>query len=337
MKIFFIVYEGWPGVATALKSIKKITDDSLKQCSTEIIYISEKLDYNILRKVQVESPDYIFLGGWDNNIKTIVQNVPRPQTRIGLIWCSPVTQIDLGGEIPRFLDVWQNVQNGLIKDLFVMIESDYHVLREANMNVSYLPLYMDEDQLSVVEPDLSIKEGQYLDCDLFCAPCSRKNILSQMIALSLFEGVKIHINYNPSPMSSLYIAASRIFASDRIMNHSWMNREQYLRTVAAMDFGCQITLSESFNYTAAEHMYFGVPVLMSVASPLSSAKEMKPLIIENHNDMLEIKSKIHEIMFSKKFRDEMSEICKEHVLRFNARSKTILIENLVEVFNKERN
>jgi len=293
MKIFLIVYEGWPGVATALKSIQKVIDTNINECSTEIIYITEQLNYNILRKIQLEEPDYIFLGGWDNNIKTIIQNVPRPKTRIGLIWCSPVTQIELGGEIPRFLDVWQNVQNGLIKNLFVMIESDYHVLREANINVSYLPLYMDVDHMASIEPDLSIKEGKYLDCDLFCAPCSRKNILSQMICLSLFSSVKIHINYNPSPVSSLYIAASRIFAGDRLMNHAWMDREKYLSIVAAMDFGCQITLSESFNYTAAEHMYFGVPILMSVASPLSASKEMEPLIIKNHNDMLEIKSKIN--------------------------------------------
>lgn len=330
MKITFSTFSYWPGVVSCLENIKKIIQEKYPQAN--IIsrnFDSPNLSFSTIKELKINPPDILFVGGWDNRIKTIVQNT-SPRTKVILMWCSPITQVELGGEMTRFFDVWNCLDTKQIDYLAIPLETDYESLKLLNDRTVYFPIYMDTKELD--ENKISEKEtNNKLIVDMFCAPCLRKNILTQMVALAHHKDkTLLRINYSPSSSnSSLYIdAAHRIVGNYE--NNEWLDRSLYLNKIQNSDFCMQVSLSESFNYVAAEHMYYGIPAILSDIIPYASDPRISGLVVENHQNIYEI-SRVIGRLCNEQFRLEMKESCHKAIVDYNNNSKEVLTESLEKI------
>ena len=117
------------------------------------------------------------------------------------------------------------------------------------------------------------------------------------------------------------------------MNHGWIgDKGTYLSIIKSMDFAMQVTLSESFNYTAAEHMVLEVPVILSEVIPFAKdSKEIAPIVIKRPEDISEINKAVGLMVSSESFRKEMGEASKIVFEKYNEKSKNLLTDNLSEI------
>lgn len=330
MKIVFSTFNFWPGVVTCLDSIKSVVQEQYPEANIVVRnFDTQNISFTSIKELKSDPPDYLFVGGWDSRIKTLVQNTLE-KTKVILMWCSPVTQIELSGETNRFFDVWNCLETGQIDFLAIPLETDYESLKILNKKVIYFPVYMDDQDLKLNKIE-NKKNNEKFIVDMFCAPCARKNILAQMIALSHHKDkAKLHINYKNSSNNSQYIdAASRILSN--FENFDWMNRQEYLKKIQESDFCMQVSLSESFNYVAAEHMYYGIPTILSKVVPYSSDSRISQLVVDDHQNIFEISRIIGKLCNDKEFYIKMSKNCREVIVEFSKKNKSILENNIKNV------
>jgi len=332
MKAYFLIVEGWPGVATALRSVQKILKSQYPDIVIENIgFESGKLSFGTIRKLKQDPADILFLGGWDNNVKLLVHNAVNPETKIVLLWCSPIVQTDLGGEISRFMEVLDFVKSGYIDSLGILLDLDYEFLKGLSPSIKFMPIWMDTEELDGIKL-IDLEDG-YLHTDIFCAPCPRKNIFLQMLALLKYkEKIKLHVNYIPSPNTIEYINFGNKYFNDNFVNHLWMNRKVYLSHVKSMDIGLQVTLSESYNYTAGEHLFLGTPILLSKSTPISRnlSKDLDILLVDDYTNLSEVSRKIKNISAIED-KKELSELCSDSIMSYNLRQKEILLQNIINI------
>lgn len=319
-KILLITKSGWPGVVNYFRNVKREIDNNYSNIDCEYLELNHHSSShsNVIRRLKTEKIDSIMFGGWDATIKLLVLN-SSPDSKKILKWCSPVTQTELGGELNYFSEAMTFMSNGKLNNIALGLETDVDCLEKLHGSFTHLPIFMETNELdSVVQDDSCRKEG--LNCDMFCAPNLRKNILAQFFALSSNPKVTLHINYGSNANVSYPAIAANVLG--KVVNHGWIPRQKYLSTIKSMDFAMQVTLSESFNYAAAEHMYMGVPVICSEALPFArDTKEIKDIVIRRPEDLSEIRNSINKICEDDIFRKEMGEASKEVFIKYNNKSK----------------
>jgi hypothetical protein len=327
MKIQFSTFKHWPGVVSCLNNIKSIILERYPEAQIRVRnFDGPNISFSTIKELKFDPPDFLFVGGWDNRIKSIVQNTSK-STKTVLMWCSPITQIELGGEMSRFFDVWNCLETGILSYLGIPLETDCESLKLLNKKIVYLPIYLDTKELDLCR----IKKDETNDCitDLFCAPCPRKNLLSQIVALSHHD-IKLHLNYQQSLGNSSYFeAVNRLIKKSQ--NFDWLNREDYLKKIQVSDFGMQVSLSESFDYVAAEHMYYGIPTVLSKVIPYSSYDEISPLVVSDHQNVYEISKIVKKLVENKNFREEMGEKSKEVIKNHIENNKNILLDSVQKI------
>lgn len=330
--ILFVTRSGWPGVVNDLKNIKLLIDSSFENVSCEFMEISnaQNVNLNVIRRVKTNPPDFMVIGGWDSVIKNIILNTSS-KTTVLLKWCSPITQIELGGEMGLFAEVLQFSKTDKIDYVGFSLMSDVEVLQKNNNKIVHTPVFLDTSKLDNVQPNLSARR-KGINCDIFCAPNPRKNILAQLFALASFKDeIVTHINYGMNT-NGLYAAMAGNILNN-LVNHGWSaDRGAYLSLLKAMDFGLQVTLSEGLNYTAAEHMHMGVPIICSAALPfVRDVKELKDITIQRPEDLREIEAAIKKLTKDEGYRKEMGQICKNVFTKHNNIAKISLKDTLERI------
>ena len=311
----------WPGVDTYLRAIESIVKMTFPGCKTEFFYVpANGFDAGLISKLKNDPPDINFVGGWDVGIRNIIINVNREKTRTFLAWCSPLSQTDLGMEIPLFLDVANFLKLNMLNYVSVTLKSDYEVLKNIHEGFVHSPICADFHELDKEKRQNIIKE-EGLNCDIFCAPNSRKNIFMQIMALSAFEDIQVNFNYQKSE----YIeTAKRHLKKYKI--HPWLKRYEYLEAIQKMDFGMQVSLSEGYNLATAEHMYYGIPVICSELFPyIKGNPKMDKLSVKDPTDCSEIRDKIEWITsLEKSEREAIGRDCHDVIVAFNKNNENIM-------------
>ncbi len=326
----FVTKDYWPGVVCCFNNMISVILEMFPDAHVDKFYLGkEGVGVDLLKKIKKNPPDFLFIGGWDNQMKMVVLNASQ-QTKVILKWCSPITQIELGGEMPQFAEIWHFSKTDKIHHVGFGLESDVKTLNCVNDKVVLLPVYMDTSYLDHVKA-IDINHDR-VNCDIFCAVNPRKNILAQVLALSNFnDEINLHINYSNNAHNIYPMIIGNIITN--LKNHGWIgDREKYLSLIKSMDFAMQVTLSESLNYTAAEHACFSIPVILSEAIPFAqNAKEIEKIIIKRPEDLEEIKKATELLVRNPEFRKEMGEASKLVFERYNKKSKEILQNNLLEI------
>lgn len=156
-----------------------------------------------------------------------------------------------------------------------------------DMKCLYLPnIYYSENS-----PDSHNYKHPGINIGCFGAIRPMKNQLSQAIAAILFANphgrMNFHINaYRVEQRGEEVLKNLReLFAAcpqHRLVEHQWMNHDDFISIVKTMDMGMQVSLTESFNIVAADFASNNVPI---VGSPeiewMSSMFQANPCSIDS--------------------------------------------------------
>lgn len=130
---------------------------------------------------------------------------------------------------------------------------------------------------NVYQPDYAAEEAEkcgddILDIGCFGAIRPFKNQLMQAMAAMAFGNevgrrIRFHINSDRTEQTGESVLKNlrALFAGTKhiLAEHPWMNHKDFLKLVSGMDFGMQVSLSETFNIVAADFVYSKVPVVSS--------------------------------------------------------------------------
>jgi hypothetical protein len=146
---------------------------------------------------------------------------------------------------------------------------------EINDRVIYMPNFYPQDYTT--KPFDLCKE--YLDISCFGAIRPLKNQLLQALcavqfADSIGKKLRFHINAGRIEMKGEPILNNLkgMFQhladkGHELVSHQWAPRDEFLTICAQMDIGMQVSISETFNIVAADHISRGVPVVGSSEIP----------------------------------------------------------------------
>lgn len=335
MEVVLATHEFWPGVFSCLQNMAEVIREKIPGSEVTFFKISQKgISFEVIKKLKTDCPDFLIIGGWDNQIRTISQNVNKQKTKIILMWCSPSCQIDLGGEIPRFIELLENINSNMIDYIAIPCENDYRILSKISDRFLYFPIYMNFDDLENNRIEKPLKGNGILDVDMFCGPCPRKNIFAQILSILPFrDKIRLNLNYKKSTAGEPYVNTLSSF-SFNVNNYDWLSREDYLKILQSMDVGMQVSISESFNYVAAEHIYYKIPILCSSALPYMKSKELSPITIFSQENISEINTKFNNLINDISMQKEIMEVANKELIAFNKDNKEILASSILEVVGK---
>lgn len=113
---------------------------------------------------------------------------------------------------------------------------------------------------------------------------SRKNLFTVLAALEhLSDDFVVHINVSEKVYKE---QIEGIFDTSQIINHGWLEDEDYYALIKQCDFGVQLSVAESYDYVAAEHMLLGTPIICSHSVPAISIQDLQVSNHENSGELL---------------------------------------------------
>lgn len=142
------------------------------------------------------------------------------------------------------------------------------------MDTAYLPNIYTDSLIpgKVLTPPPSKPYCDYLDIGCFGAIRPLKNQLAQAMAAIIFAGSKnhllrFHINSTRVEQNSDPILRNLInlFAGGphQLVQHPWLPHDQFITALRGMDYGMQVSFSETFNIVAADFVYNEIPFVGS--------------------------------------------------------------------------
>ena len=265
----------------------------------------------------------IFGGGWLGDYEKINKIAVTNGIKTGLLFCSPFGQADLCGEGKILMKTFDMVGLGHINYLFTGDLAFAEVLKKfmGNNRVHWLPQTLNTHSFKLItKPNNKI--------GLFCSPNPNKNILNQLVAVSLVEDH--HLVTNALTDKFRRLANEFNINYDR---YDWLSDVDYQKIISSVGVGLQMSWSEAFDYVAAEMSLQGIPVVTGSTiywnlPELKVVDSDNPLMIKKALDFC--LSKLGDKAFHKKVRDN---ILKELDVR---RKITIELLNKVLGYDKVR-
>lgn len=314
-----LTYKGWNGVEAALNTIIQTFGVGEIKFLDEGHLNIEKYFY----KLNIFKYKTIIIGGYGDAVNALIEKMP-PTTKIISLWCSNILQSELTRETHAMSQMIKYLANGKIFSLAFIDFNSYQTLKSLlpKLNVSYLPVFSVPTQPSV-KINLP-QETSNFNIDVFCTPDGRKNIINQLFILSQISTV--HTNYEIEPYK-LFVKTI-----PNVINYGRMLKENLTNYSASMDLCSQVSLNESYNYVAADHMFLGVPVLSSMFVPaimeIDDNLIKKYLIIQDPTSMEEMRNKVNFLKNNPSLLKELGCRCKEGVAIMSKKRKQVLIKNL---------
>jgi len=142
---------------------------------------------------------------------------------------------------------------------------------QPNFKVLYLPTYYSVDNHNTLRSNKNDK----FNVGCFGAIRPFKNHLTQAVAAIKYAHthnkiLKFHINTNRvEDMGWGILENLRGLFSNlditryRLVEHGWLNHDDFLKLVSTMDIGLQVSFTETFNIVAADFVSQGIPIVVS--------------------------------------------------------------------------
>lgn len=154
-------------------------------------------------------------------------------------------------------------------DISAILEAAYGY-DVAQDKLLYLPNYYKIK--TEFSPRLPIED--VIDVGCFCAIRPLKNQVIQAVAAIEYAqkyslGLRFHINAarieGGNPVLKTLRSLFNGINSDQfqLIEHPWLNHDDFLQLVAQMDIGLQVTFTETFNIVTADFVASGVPIIVS--------------------------------------------------------------------------
>ena len=240
----------------------------------------------------------IFGGGWIGDYEKINKIAITNGIKTGLLFCSPFGQADLCNENHILMKVCDMVSLRHINYLFtgdIAVAEVFKRLLGAD-RVNWLPQTLNIHNFKFInKPSNTI--------GLFCNANVNKNILNQLVAVSLVKNHYLITN----ALTDNY----RRLANELNINYDrydWLSDIDYQKLISSVGVGLQVSWSEAFDYVAAEMSLQGIPVVTGNTiywnlPELKVVDSDNPLMIKNALDFCY--GKITTKAFRKKVRDNI--------------------------------
>lgn len=143
------------------------------------------------------------------------------------------------------------------------------------LGTSLYPVYAPNIYQPTSEAPFSVQKPErnpFIDIGCFGAIRPLKNQLIQAMAAicladKLGKVLRFHINVARIEAHglSVYKNLKALFAGSRhqLMTHGWLDHPDFLKLVAFMDLGMQVSFSETFDIVAADFVYSNIPIVGS--------------------------------------------------------------------------
>lgn len=148
-------------------------------------------------------------------------------------------------------------------------ESAKELTYALNVGVLYIPnIYSEQSKIKAKK-----QKDKFLDIGCFGAIRPLKNTLIQATAAIRYgnkfnKKIRFHINANRTEQQGDQVLKNlrALFEHNthhELIEHPWLTHDDFLILVSQMDLGMQVSLSETFNITAADFVYMNRPVVVS--------------------------------------------------------------------------
>lgn len=116
------------------------------------------------------------------------------------------------------------------------------------------------------------KHPDFLDVGCFGAIRPFKNQLAQGVAAAKFADsigrkLRFHINVTRTEQAGDQVVKNlrAFFAGTHhaLVEHRWMQHDDFVHVVKQMDMGCQVSFTETFNIVAADFSHYDIPLIVS--------------------------------------------------------------------------
>ena len=262
-------------------------------------------------------PGLCILGAWRRDYPAYIRKHRRPDVTFALSWHSSWNQVEQGREWPYLAKTLDLLRAGHIARLFVSCKETAAVVGKMVAGVEWLPDTLDTALAERIVPVR--RPGRHVD--LFCSGTPRKNLFAQVAALADADAI-LHVN----AMNEKAVAPVAKALGVKTAKHSLPRPADYLQAIAGMTVGLQVSLAESFNYVAAEHMLLGVPVLVSRHVPCRPADHQ--LTVDDEHSPAAIRAKLLPVLDDPALRDDLGAACREHITALASEHNRVATEVL---------
>ena len=209
------------------------------------------------------------LGAWAPIYSVLLSYLPA-DSKVGILWTSSCGELSLE---PIEQDYLSQIDiNPRIKFIWFGDPSLAQVYSEKGFYAPY-PLKTDVEVPHVEKQNI---------VTLFCPPTLKKNILVQLVAITLLQRTYNIILHTNVPIDPRF--AERIGLKFTV--HPWMQREEYDKLIASSKLNFAVSLAETLNYQSAEAALLGTASVVSHSIPWMKNSSLP--IVQNANDPLEI-------------------------------------------------
>jgi|ERR1035437_1672557 hypothetical protein len=157
----------------------------------------------------------------------------------------------------------------------------------------------------------------------------KNQLLQAMAAISFGNQIKkkinFHINNNRVEQKADGVLKNLKYAfkntKHTLVEHPWVDHDEFIKLVKKMDLGMQVSMSESFNIVAADFVWNNIPIVGST--------EIYWLSDLYKADINSINSMIDHLYFALEGRDEnIQEINLKNLRKYNKKATKVWLEEL---------
>jgi len=149
-------------------------------------------------------------------------------------------------------------------------EAQFDLAESLDMQVGFLA--------NIYQPDTPPPSGicehsdEYINVGCLGAIRPFKNQLIQAMAAIRFgnehnKDIHFHVNSDRTEQAGDQVLKNlrSLFSNSnhKLIEHSWVPHDKFLKLVNTMDIGMQVSMSETFNIVAADFVYTGIPIIVS--------------------------------------------------------------------------
>lgn len=268
-KVLFVIDSGYVGCITSAKHWAALLQS--RGIRADLNIVEDFISKEFCNQYQV-----VIVGGYSSKYKEVFES----SAKRCLIWQSSIFQTQLEGEVRAIRKIKQLETEKKIDQILVADLSASKLFT----NAIWIPNFcFFESQAS----EKKIVDDSKINLCALSPSKDRKNLFTILAAFQYLNDQHIlHINVSKEYFEN---NIQGIFNTERIINHEWMEKEDYCALIKQCLVGFQISVAESYNYVAAEHLLLGTPIICSASIPAIAIRE---LTIKNHENAGEILEKI---------------------------------------------
>lgn len=287
---YIVMYNpDWKGVTSSTKELfENLIPLSELYRKKDIKEIAQKIANSNIKQIIFSS----FAIGWKDLIVFIKKY--NPNIKIKTFWHGSHSQILETYGWERNKEIIQLHRENLIDTMGVCKKSLVGFYKSQNLNVKFLTNNVDVDKNlleSIIAEQKENNNTEKVKIGLYAAKCSdwRKNMYSQMAAVSLLENVVLDI----VPLDNNARKFAKLLDIEITGESKSLSREDLLKRMSKNDINLYVTFSECAPMLPLESLELGVPCILGNNNHYFKESELEKLLVVNiEDDIEEIKQKI---------------------------------------------